>query len=422
MFQAPPAAPPQAQPAAPPQAPPALPQQPVAPQLPAAPPAFTIPSIDELSAQVPTHRAENPNTRKQTAKGVPPLTNDGKVAFQRCMAGRWDEVVITMATINRGVATKQIIEVRTNAHRYLAFVVADGGRFVFENLPFIKAEILAGLSGLVNGDEVTLHPPVAHAVQEDSTKYGGGRAIFAEFTSLAARARVLQFAPTFAIKSENTLAFHAVTIDYSRESWAVAGFYTNSTLPPAIQTSALRAAIIHDSLENPTIVQEADQMIQGIVPGVTPQERAYEAFKSIDVQFVTHDEKPLLVVFRKPCAGDPDGNKRLNKMIGSAIYGVGNMEFRPFNANGNPLHCVICVSDCHSAYICTFVRGPDPWWGPPDQLSAITTGPLAPKASNANTSRGNGHRNDGTPMRGGAGGGRGGRRGGRDGRGRRGNH
>ncbi|KAJ7239234.1 hypothetical protein C8J57DRAFT_110185 [Mycena rebaudengoi] len=208
------------------------------------------------------------------------------------------------------------------------------------------------------------------------------------------------------------MAFHVTTLDPTRLSWVAAVLQTNDRRAPALLERIARAVIITGISEISSAVQGIDQMTQDAT-GRTSTTRVLENLLTIYVKYEQYGtDRGIYVVYRKPCGTDKAGNDRINEQIRALDIIGEHAEFVIMSTTS----CVICMLDTHTAYTCPFTNGPNPWWGPPDQFSKITSGPLSIVPPDEKTPGG------GRPTRGGGRGGsnasRGRRNGRRNGRGR----
>lgn len=162
-----------------------------------------------------------------------------------------------------------------------------------------------------------------------------------------------------------------------KESRAVA-FYTPVTkAPAAILTQQARAAFAHMFVTTSEVIQIVDQITQSTGGGRSAQDRAQEIAETADAEYFDHEENPLITIYLRPCTTDATDLERLNYALRKKRLDVGLFAFTPKSRDGTAQDCVLCKYDNHMAYVCPFPRSTPMYWGPPAQLSQLTTGIFA---------------------------------------------
>ncbi|KAJ7251659.1 hypothetical protein C8J57DRAFT_1238485 [Mycena rebaudengoi] len=359
-----------------------------------APPPIVVPTFQDVKNGQPTHVPQNPHLGTQPTHPPPRSGRGRKSAVPE-------------------LPPSQVTTVLNEAARTIVVNFSLGGQRLMKSLPNLQADVVQVISGLVSAAEFTYHPAIPAVRQTagfGSAKYEPPSSAFVTCHNAATYVALAGGQVTYALPG-NTTAFHLTTLDDTRMSWVAAILQTNDSRDPTLLVRIARAIIVTGLLEDPTFVQEVDQATQGIAGG-TALERAIANALTVHVKHEQYGtNKPIYVVYRKPCGANKAANERINEKIrGLTIIGE-HAEFVPMSTTS----CVICLLDTHPAYMCPFVNGPNPWWGPPDQYSKITTGPLSIVPPDEKTPGGG---RTPAPRRGGLGG-RGGsnaNRGGRNGR------
>ncbi|KAJ7264621.1 hypothetical protein C8J57DRAFT_1511955 [Mycena rebaudengoi] len=342
---------------------------------PSAPPPTVVPTFQDVKNGQPTHVPQNPHLGTQPTHPPPALDADRKAPYQSCVGGERPNIVLTNEMMLRGVAPSQVTTVLNEAARTLVVNFSLGSQRLVKSLPNLQADAVQVISGLVSAAEFTYHPAIPAVRQTagfGSAKYEPPTSAFVTCHNAATYAALAGGQVTYALPG-NTTAFHLTMLDDMRMSWVAAILQTNDSRDPTLLVRIARVIIVTGLLEDPTFVQEVDQATQGIA-GSTALERAIANALTVHVKHEQYGtNKPIYVVYRKPCGANKAANKRINEKIrGLTIIGE-HAEFVPMSTTS----CIICLLDTHPAYMCPFVNGPNPWWGPPDQYSKITTGPLS---------------------------------------------
>ncbi|KAJ7244521.1 hypothetical protein C8J57DRAFT_1680871 [Mycena rebaudengoi] len=348
------------------------------PPVAAAPPTPpTYPTMLQLLHGLPTSVHENPHLGTQQTQPPPALNADGRAPYQSCVHGQYPNIVITDEVALRGVATAQIRTVTNAAAHTIVITHSLGGQRLRKSLPDLEKDIVQVLSIFVPETNFTFHPaiPATHqTVGFASKEYEPPSSSFVTCHDAATYATLAGGQVTFALPG-NTTAFHVTTLDPTRLSWVAAVLQSNDrhARPPSTDRAHSRV------LENLLTIHVK-----------------YEQYGT---------DRGIYVVYRKPCGTDKAGNDRIDEQIRElAIIGE-HAKFVVMSTTS----CVICMLDTHTAYTCPFTNGPNPWWGPPDQFSKITSGPLLIIPPDEKTPGG------GCPTRGGGRGGSNASRGGRNG-------
>lgn len=376
---------------------------------------FVFPNLDEAASAEPTDRHLNPHVKlpasaQREAAGPEDV---GKVTKIQPNTGDFDRLVISREAAEENVHPDNVAMLEEVADEILYLLAFNAGRQYTSALPQAAGTIETQLIEHFGDDTITVIPVAAADPQ-----YGAGAgtpnryappimyAVHVEDREVRGK---MMAQGTCAI--DKTFAYSLTAREYLTLSWA-AGFFLTSIAagrPPSI--TALRAALMKRVWYN----AEVGRLLDRISWAHDKRDlaiRRYELSLSIDPHW--NPTMSALVVYIKPCTNNALLWRELTNAICGEMVVKGFFIFKPLiDAKRVSLEprCVICKNDDHFASACSFTHLSS-WWGPPDQLSGLTEGPLSARGGRG---RGGG--------RGDARGARGGQRGGRarGGRGRGGN-
>ncbi|KAJ7671876.1 hypothetical protein B0H17DRAFT_1208935 [Mycena rosella] len=372
---------------------PALPLQPggilQGPGGPPVPPVvvpFVRPSAAAFYQRAPRNRHLNPHLGFQTAQPAVRDNRDGVQPFQR-NTGQYRKAVFTQEYLISGLEATQIPLVVNNP-RMLALVMALGGQLFFSLMPNLVSELDTAFSGIVSGqDEVKFYLPLpAHIQDSSSEKYAAPGVVFMEIADPAKFDEIRDLDTVAVIKE---IAFHTHVIDPNIRSWHLGTFRVNSRQDKDSLIRGLCAAIYEQMHTDEETSQQIDLMTQA--GDATIAERICLVADSLDGEFLDHED-PLITIYAEPGPGTRAEDAHLRTLIRKIRYTYGHHAYTPTcDGYGAVSRCVICQYDTHLTYICPFAHSTIPkWWGPPDQMSKLTEGPLMPRGTGGGRGYGGG--------------------------------
>ncbi|KAJ7123585.1 hypothetical protein C8R44DRAFT_735226 [Mycena epipterygia] len=250
----------------------------------------------------------------------------------------------------------------------LGLVVFCYGGLLASKFSNIHAEILCPLEEVAGKGKVTLiRPQVKEAVKaarrglgNRADKFPPPIALIARCDDPEARSR-LTGQVTFA--ATPTVAFHVVTFDPARLSWAFGFFQTDISDLPEVAGRRLAYAVYDTIRSSPPLFSMFDRAMQG-GSKISREQRLLDWALTFDVRFLPHDKTPVYVLFRQPCTEDP----LLWDTIRAALritYTDDLEAFKP-HANAHTGHnlCADCKYDDHPCFNCLFTKRDKAWWGP----------------------------------------------------------
>ncbi|KAJ7053942.1 hypothetical protein C8F01DRAFT_1165399 [Mycena amicta] len=230
-----------------------------------------------------------------------------------------------------------------------------------------------------------------------------------------------------------SLGFWVQQYDLADQEWVVGQHnLVGSRDDPADIEAWARAGLIHAAFHNADAYRELDQATQAL-DGPAPQ-RVFNALNALHARFLPHPSTPVVTFYIEPVSTVPEVQERVSRALRKLGFTSGEYGFNP-RSGGNASECMLCKSAEHPTFLCPYAdsnvaigsAGGTRWWGPPAQLSELSTDhPLYPAGggnnndgSSEHVGRGRGNFRGGSRGRGsGRGGGyngRGGRGGGRGG-------
>ncbi|KAJ7217238.1 hypothetical protein GGX14DRAFT_391048 [Mycena pura] len=319
------------------------------------PPTVPLPSHFEFMTRIAVGRDDNPHFGIQRARPAPPLLPDGAAPYQR-NPGTWPEVVVPLDRLLEGIKKSMADSIVTSRSVILLILPFLSGQRFFNVHPNAATEAHRALSSVVNPDEVVLARPQPEVVQTGgwSEKYRAPFPIVARFANVEARSRVLARGPTFVVNK--TLAFHALPVDPSIQTW-VLGLWKpmGTTASPAVLTQECCAAAFIEVATNPDIVHHIAQTTQGVLTG-TAEDRALSVARTIDGLYHPHPTDPIIVLFARPYTTDNIALEGFRALIRPLALTYEMTSFTPASPHAHP-ECVVCKLDTHPAYLCPFTAG-----------------------------------------------------------------
>ncbi|KAJ6527248.1 hypothetical protein DFH09DRAFT_1094913 [Mycena vulgaris] len=273
--------------------------------------AFVRLTPAQFFLRTPRNRISNPHLGYQPAQPPVKDNRDGVQPFQR-NNGQFRNGVFTEEQLLDGLDPTQR-PLLTNKPTIIAFVMCLGGQLYFSLMKNLIDEMSLALSGIVDGaDEIKFYRPLPEYPQDAYAreKYLAPSVMYAEIADPAKYAEVLRQGTT-AVNHE--IAFHPQIITSATCAWVLGVWRVTDKQDPDSQVRGLCSAIYKIMCEQREIGQQVDLMTQS--GNANLDERTFIVADSLDGEFLTHDEDPLIVIYLEPGPGTRKDDARLRTLI-----------------------------------------------------------------------------------------------------------
>ncbi|KAJ7116885.1 hypothetical protein C8R44DRAFT_879416 [Mycena epipterygia] len=272
----------------------------------------------------------------------------------------WTACVIPDHVILDNMADAVVKTAKEKPETVLGLVLFCYGGLLASKFSNIHAEILRPLEEVAGKGKVTLiRPQVKEAVKaarrglgNRADKFPPPIALIAHCDDPEARSR-LTGQVTFA--ATPTVAFHIVTFDPMRLSWAFGFFQTDISDLPEVAGCCLAYAVYDTICSSPPLFSMFDRVMQG-GSKISREQRLLNWALTFDVRFLPHDKTPVYVLFGQPCTEDPLLWDTIRATL--RITYTDDLEaFKPHvNAHTGHNLCADCKYDDHPCFNCLFTK------------------------------------------------------------------
>ncbi|KAJ6456271.1 hypothetical protein C8R47DRAFT_189192 [Mycena vitilis] len=340
---------------------------------------FAFPTEDEFKALPVLHRDQCPH------KNAPAVADEGpsdllNASLFQINTGEFPAPVIPFHIATAGLSAATCAALAKDPSRYVLLVMFLGGHYFFKQYKSVATDIQKVLSG-VAPKGITLSVPAPDSLVEDRDKYKGPIAVVARCTNAEIRDAVVRHST---YPSSTSLAFHALPVNLLLMSWVIGHFNCNvagddAEIADAFRWLVAEALMVGEDASLRQLVVRATQ------PGATETAsnvRVYNVARTVFAVHVAHEKNPFWVLYMKPCSpGDQQMWGTVQSAVRNRVYSDGFHTFTPLGYKPGKIvphpSCHMCKLDCHLAYVCKFSKAYWAWSGPPDVITAETTGVLA---------------------------------------------
>ncbi|KAJ7495170.1 hypothetical protein FB451DRAFT_1387229 [Mycena latifolia] len=363
---------------------------------------FIFPDIDIHAATPPTDRDLNPHTKIPAAAQREPAGPEdiGRVTKVQPSIGDFDRLIISQDRAEENVHADSLAIFNSAPELHLYGVLLNGGTYAFGKLHDLLEVVTNALTDMAHPQYFrvfTCDPAVAKYGPGGKTPtcYAGPIIFGIQITNAAARQRMCEHSMCAINK---TYTFYMLGQEDFTTPW-VGGMYATSvgggTEDARIALCTAYSLLIWtNAATGHALTQYTWAFNKSSV-----DEKRYKLSQSVDVRW-----DPIMkafMVYLKPCTRSAAHWHAIVDTLCGVKLRKSYFIFTPLMDPAIGPRCIICKNDMHFASTCPLPRDPQ-WWGPPDQISGLTEGPLAITSTSAGCGRGvGGHGSCGGRGRGG---------------------